>query len=140
MGCGEPRRLAEPQQAHDALGRLRRRHVQQARAHVDVSDPAAKQYTGWPKTVKQEENYGRKATGWLPTVEVAGATDPVVRVDDEATGEMVYCIRIKGTSWRPKVFKPGRYTVTVGEGAKARKFRRVSPVPKDYRERLRVSF
>jgi hypothetical protein len=108
--------------------------------NVDVSDPAAKQYVGWPKTVKQEENYGRKAVAWLPTVEVSGGTDPVVRVDDEATGEMVYCLRIKGTSWRPKVFKPGRYTVTVGEGATARKFRRVRAMPKDYRERLRVRF
>ncbi|MHC5053719.1 MAG: alkaline phosphatase D family protein [Planctomycetota bacterium] len=108
--------------------------------NVDVSDRGAKQYAGWPKTVKQEENYGRKAVAWLPMVEVSGATDPVVRVDDEATGEMVYCLRINGTSWRPKVFKPGRYTVTVGEGAKARKFRRIRAVPKDYRERLRVRF
>lgn len=108
--------------------------------NVDVTDPGASQYPGWPMTVRQEDNYGRKATAWLPTIEVRGGTDPVVRVDDEATGEMVYCIRIKGASWRPKVFKPGRYTVTVGEGDAAKTFRGVESVPEGSSKRLRVAF
>ncbi len=108
--------------------------------NVDVTDPEASQYPGWPMTIRQEDNYGRKAVAWLPTIEVRGATDPVVRVDDEATGEMVYCIRIKGESWRPKVFRAGRYTVTVGEGDAAKTFRGVESVPEDSWERLRVAF
>jgi len=108
--------------------------------NVDVTDPGASQYPGWPMTVRQEDNYGRKAAAWLPTIELRGATDPVVRVVDEATGEMVYCIRIKGASWRPKVFKSGRYTVTVGEGDAAKTFRGVESVPEGSRKRLRVAF
>ena len=42
-------------------------------------------------------------------------TDPVVQVIDEANGEIVYTVRIKGTSFRPKVFKTGTYTIKVGE-------------------------
>ena len=53
---------------------------------------------------------------------------------------MVYCIRIKGASWRPKVFKPGRYTVTVGEGRSAKTFGGVESVPEGSRKRIRAAF
>jgi hypothetical protein len=39
----------------------------------------------------------------------------VVKVTDEATGELVYAIRIKGNSFRPKVFAKGKYKVEAGE-------------------------
>ena len=42
-------------------------------------------------------------------------TDPVVQIIDEASGEIVYTIRIKGTSFRPKVFKDGLYTIKLSE-------------------------
>jgi alkaline phosphatase D len=74
------------------------------------------QYEGWPKTIEQLDNYGRKAAAWLPTIEVTGLTDPVVQVIDEADGEVVYTLRVKGRSFRPKVFRAGTYTVKVGEG------------------------
>ena len=83
--------------------------------NVDITEPTAKQYPGWPRTIRQEGNYGRKAVAYLPTINVTGMTDPVVQVINEADGEIVYTIRIKGTSFRPKVFKAGRYTVKVGE-------------------------
>ena len=83
--------------------------------NVDITDTAVKQYPGWPRTIKQQDNYGRKAVAYLPTIEVSGMTDPVVQVIDEANGEIVYTVRIKGTSFRPKVFKTGTYTIKVGE-------------------------
>ncbi len=73
------------------------------------------QYLGWPKTIHIEDNYGRKAVAYLPTINISGMTDPVVQVIDEQNGETVYTLRIKGTSFRPKVFKAGTYTVKVGE-------------------------
>ena len=42
-------------------------------------------------------------------------TDPVVQVIGQADGEIVYTLRIKGKSFRPKVFKEGKYTLNVGE-------------------------
>jgi len=83
--------------------------------NVDITDPTAKQYPGWPKTIKQQDNYGRQAVAYLPRLEVSGMTDPVVQVIEESTGEIVYTLRIKGTSFRPKVFAKGTYTVKVGE-------------------------
>jgi hypothetical protein len=65
--------------------------------------------------MKQEDNYGRKAVAYLPTIKVDGMKDPVVQVIDATSDEVVYTIRIKGTSFRPKVFKAGKYTVKVGE-------------------------
>ena len=81
----------------------------------DPSKPDAKQYIGWPITIKQTDNYARKAAAWLPTIKVSGITDPVIQVIDEQNREIVYTLRIKGTSFRPKVFKDGTYTVKVGE-------------------------
>lgn len=82
---------------------------------VDPSKPDARQYPGWPITVNQLDNYGRQATAYLPTIEVEGMSNPVIRVIDQSGGEVVYALRIRGESFRPPVFHPGSYTVEVGE-------------------------
>jgi hypothetical protein len=83
--------------------------------YADPENPeTGSQYPGWPKTIAMEDNYGREATGFLPTLEISGMTDPVVQVIEEATGEIIYTLRIQGTSYRPKVFGPGPFTVRVG--------------------------
>lgn len=83
--------------------------------NVDIADPAAQQYPGWPRTLKQEDNYGRKAVAWLPELKVTGMENPVVQVVQESSGEVVYTLRINGTDFRPKVFSEGAYTVNVGD-------------------------
>ncbi len=80
---------------------------------VDVRDPNAKPYEGWPLTRTQQEQYGREARAWLPTIVVDGMDNPVVQVVEEATGDVVYTLRIRGTRFTPKVFKPGYYKVVV---------------------------
>ena len=82
---------------------------------VDVTDPA-NQYTGWPRTIRQLDNYGRQAVAYLPTIRVRGATDPVVQVVDEESGETAYTVRIQGSEFRPKVFGEGTYTVRAWKG------------------------
>ena len=82
---------------------------------VDVTSSNARQYTGWPVTIDQQDNYGRRAAAYLPTIEVTGRADPVVQVIDQSTGQTVYTLRICGKSFRPRVFKVGTYTVKVGE-------------------------
>lgn len=83
---------------------------------VDVTKPEAQQYEGWPLTIDQQDNYGRKAIAWLPEIVISGQEDPVVQVIDEASGETVYTLRVNGTRFRPKVFRAGRYAIKVGEG------------------------
>jgi hypothetical protein len=107
--------------------------------NVDVSSPTAKQYPGWPKTIRQEDNYGRKAVSYLPTLKITGQTDPVVQVVDESTGEIVYTLRIKGQSFRPKVFKKGAYTVKVGEGARRKTLEGVRSVEPGAAKAIEVS-
>ncbi len=84
--------------------------------NVDITDPKNKPYPGWPVNIQQEDNYGRKAVAWLPTLNVDGQDNPVVQVVDEFTGDVVYTLRIQGKTWRPKVFREGTYTLHVGEG------------------------
>lgn len=84
--------------------------------NVDVTAADAKQYPGWPVTVRQEDNYGRRAVAWLPELRVEGRTDPVVQVVREADSEVVYTIRVKGNTFRPKVFEGGSYTIHLSDG------------------------
>ena len=85
--------------------------------NVDLSDPDARQYPGWPVTIEQLDNYGRKAVAYLPTLKISGMDDPVVQVIDQRDGQIVYTLRIRGREFRPKVFAKGRYTIKVGDQA-----------------------
>ncbi len=81
---------------------------------VDPSAEGATQYPGWPVVSTQEDNYGRAAAGHLPRFEVAGAMDPVIQVREAETGTIVYTLRIRGASFRPKVFDAAlTYSVTI---------------------------
>ena len=83
---------------------------------VDVTQPGARQYPGWPITIDQLDNYGRKPVAWLPEVEAPpGITAPVVQVVDERSGEVVYTLRARTKHFRPWVFAEGSYTVRIGE-------------------------
>jgi hypothetical protein len=75
----------------------------------------ADQFPGWPITISLEDNYGREAKAHLPTIEVKGMKRPVLQVIDESNNEIVYTLRIGGSSHRPKVFREGKYTVRVGD-------------------------
>jgi len=82
---------------------------------VDVTANNAEQYKGWPITIDQLDNYGRKAIAYLPEFRVTGLSDPVIQVIYEPTGEITYTLRTKGNRFQPKVFKDGLYTVKIGE-------------------------
>ena len=83
---------------------------------VDVTRPGARQYPGWPITIDQLDNYGRKPVAWLPEVEAPpGITAPVVQVVDERSGEVVYTLRARAPRFKPWVFAEGSYTVRIGD-------------------------
>ncbi len=73
------------------------------------------QFPGWPLTISQMENDGRKPVGFLPLLQINKA-DQVVKVVLEADQSLVSSIRIKGNSFQPPVYANGVYTVLVGEG------------------------
>lgn len=72
------------------------------------------QFPGWPTTINYQDNYGRQAEAWLPTLKFKKMNNPVVQVIDETNGEVVYTLRVKGKQFSPKVFKEGQYTLKVG--------------------------
>ncbi|MBI9016543.1 MAG: alkaline phosphatase D family protein [Phycisphaerae bacterium] len=84
--------------------------------YVDPADPTTgSQYDGWPKTVDMDENYGRKAAGYLPEVTSSFMDNPVLQVIKEDTSEIIYTKRLKTSNIKPKVFSSGLYTVNIGE-------------------------
>jgi alkaline phosphatase D len=81
---------------------------------ADPTQPGT-QFPGWPVEIDMLENYGRKPFGHLPWLEISGAPQPVVHVFDEATGELVYGLRLTSARFRPHVFAAGKYRVRVSE-------------------------
>ncbi|WP_137401026.1 alkaline phosphatase D family protein [Echinicola rosea] len=73
------------------------------------------QYEGWPIKINQDDNYARGVYGYLPLLKIEGQPDPVLKLVNEGTGETEYCLRIKGNSFRPKVFDDGKYTAVINE-------------------------
>jgi len=74
-----------------------------------------KQYDGWPVVINQSDNYLKNANLFLPEIKVIGMKNPVIQVKNEKNNEIVYTLRINGTSYIPKVLKSGNYTIIVGE-------------------------
>ena len=108
--------------------------------NVDITDPKTKQYLGWPKTIDQTDNYGRKAKAYLPRLVIKGQRNPVVKVIDESTGKWIYAIRINGTEFRPKVFADGSYTIEVGEGAGKKVLKGVKSIGLNGDKTINVAF
>ena len=80
----------------------------------DAKDGEKGQFPGWPITVSMEDNDGRKVAGYLPELVFEGAENPVVQVISEANGEILYTVRVEGTSFQPRVYADGKYTVKIG--------------------------
>ena len=108
--------------------------------NVDITAKGTKQHTGWPQTFSQAQNDGRKAVAYLPEIRVSGRLDPVVQVVDESNGEVIYTLRIRGTKYRPKVYRAGKYTVHVGEGADRKTVKGVNSVDASSKTTLDVTF
>jgi hypothetical protein len=73
------------------------------------------QFPGWPITVKNEDNDGRRAVAWLPELVIQGITDPVVQVVAEDRGEVLYTLRVRGNRFQPRVYSHGAFTIKIGQ-------------------------
>ncbi len=106
---------------------------------VDPTDPASKEYPGWPFTFSQEDNYNRKAAGWLPKVTVTGMNDPVIKIYD-AENNLVYALRMNGNTFSPRVFKEGTYTLVVGDEGNFKKYDGLVPGKEKDGKEMKISF
>jgi len=105
--------------------------------NVDITSKDSKQYEGWPLTINQLDNYGRKPVAFLPTLKINKA-DQVIQIIDEDTNEIVYTLRIKGNEFNPKVFKKGEYTIHVGEGSSIKTLKGISSINSEAAKSLKI--
>jgi len=68
--------------------------------NVDITDPNAEQYPGWPRTISQFDNYNPPSWGQLGELSFA-IEDPVVQLIDAETDEILYTVRASGKSFTP---------------------------------------
>jgi alkaline phosphatase D len=109
---------------------------------ADPAAPGAKPYPGWPITFNQMDNYARAARAWLPTLVFQGLSSPVVQIVEERSGEIVYTVRAKGGTFKPKVFAAGAYTVRAGEPGTDRwkVLRKIMTLPAGGRGEVKIEF
>ena len=82
-------------------------------ANVEEGDQA--QFPGWPITVNYRDNDGRDVVGYLPEIVVAKGQQPVVQVEEDATGEILYTVRAPSNRFAPPVYADGSYTLRIGK-------------------------
>ena len=82
--------------------------------NVDISDPDAKQYTGWPRTIAQSDNYNPPSWGELGEM-TFDVEDPVVQLLDATSKEVIYTIRASGKSFTPRAPTTGSFIVKAGK-------------------------
>ena len=68
--------------------------------NVDVTDPSARQYPGWPRTISQFDNYNPPSWGKLGEL-TFDVDSPVVQLVDSDSGEVLYTVRVNGKSFVP---------------------------------------
>jgi hypothetical protein len=81
--------------------------------NVDISSPDAKQYTGWPKTISQFDNYN--PTSWGDSANLTfDVSNPVIQLIDNESKEILYTLRIKGKNHALKLPKEKSFTLKAG--------------------------
>lgn len=81
--------------------------------NVDLTDPAAKQYAGWPRTISQFDNYDPPSWGKLGEM-TFDVENPVVQLIDDLSGEILYTVRALGKTFNPGAPKGRSFTVKAG--------------------------
>lgn len=117
LAYANPTNIKEEKQRADGFGVARFNKVKRTitfECYPRFPSVPSEQFAGWPITVAQESNDGRKVVGVLPIVSSLSGKQPVVQVIDEATGEVVYTIRAKESSIEPKVYSTGPFTLKAG--------------------------
>ncbi|MCA9146788.1 MAG: hypothetical protein KDB05_28615 [Planctomycetales bacterium] len=84
--------------------------------NVDITDPSAQQYPGWPRTISQYDNYNPPSWGKLGEL-TFDIEDPVVQLVDAATGEVLYTVRADGKTFTPGAPRGETFIVKAGKNA-----------------------
>ena len=106
----------------------------------DVRHGDGAQFPGWPITVAQDANDGRKVAGYLPELIFGDGKNPVVQVIEDKSGDVLYTVRARGGRFQPRVYSKGKHTVKIGlQKPDAKTFAGLEPKPKSAAGELNVS-
>ncbi|MCM5662737.1 alkaline phosphatase D family protein [Galbibacter mesophilus] len=89
-------------------------------ANLELDKPEQNTYPGWPLTIHQLDNDGRKAVGYLPILNFK-KVNSLLKIYHQETGELIQAIRVSGNEFKPKVFELGMYTLVIGEVSEEKK-------------------
>lgn len=81
---------------------------------ADLSKGDAEQYAGWPLSFNAAENDGRKPIGHLEKVKLP-VENAVVELTNDETGELVYCFRTTGKTFKAPVYSKAKHTLKAGK-------------------------
>ncbi|MEM6674441.1 MAG: hypothetical protein AAF726_16465, partial [Planctomycetota bacterium] len=84
--------------------------------NVDVTDPEARQYPGWPRTISQFDNYDPPSWGEIGTLRF-NVEDPVVQLRDSTSGEVLYTVRANDRTFTPRAPKGRSFVILAGRDA-----------------------
>jgi hypothetical protein len=115
LAYANPEDLKDERKRADGYG-LVRFHKRSARVTFECWPrfSQGEQFPGWPITVRNDDNDGRRPVAWLPELAINGIDRPVVQVVAEASGDILYTVRAPAARFQPPVYAPGSYTVRVG--------------------------
>lgn len=82
--------------------------------NVDVTDPAAKQYPGWPRTISQFDNYNPPSWGKLGEI-TFDIDAPVVQLIDAGSNEVLYTVRAQGKTFTPSAPQGVAFVIKAGK-------------------------
>ncbi len=84
--------------------------------NVDLADPSAQQYPGWPRIISQFDNYSPPSWGKLGELTFS-VDSPVVQLLDADSGEILYTVRANGKSFVPGAPKGKTFNIKAGKDA-----------------------
>ena len=115
MAYANPEDLADEKKRADGYGLVRfNKRTGQVTFECWPRFSQGEQFPGWPITVRTDDNDGRRPVAWLPELIIEGAERPVVQIIDEASGEILYTIRVRGNRFQPLVYSERLFTVNAG--------------------------
>ena len=115
MAYANPEDLADEKKRADGYGLVRfNKRTRQVTIECWPRFSQGEQFPGWPITVRIDDNDGRRPVAWLPELIIEGADNPVIQVSADASGEILYTVRVRGNRFQPHVYSHGLFTVGVG--------------------------
>ncbi|MDB2686060.1 hypothetical protein N9Y42_02510 [Mariniblastus sp.] len=81
---------------------------------ADVNDGDKAQFAGWPITIKNRDNDGRKPIGYLPELIFLPDERPVIQVIHDQTNEILYTVRAQSNRFKPPFYSEGNHTIKIG--------------------------